>query len=1099
MPIIGQGGFGCVNEPSLRCKEKKSNAFYDKKISKLSLVKDAKKEFNSQIIVDTKVDPSFEFHLPPPTLCKPNVREERAELEKCKLVRNKTTGQLIPENDMALMIMPNGGEDLEKFTYNFVLTPDIYHDKTLPIEKNLYLHPTKFINYGTDKTLNKINVITQFWTNSMMLIDAISTFIQKKVTHNDLKPGNILYDHIQGRFNIIDFGHTRHFSKYKLPGSHFSYPPETYLKTPQIYNEVLRYDQSQFKEYLGIDPYDIKKSFIDSYQFFLVYVFPMSMFSEPHVSSLKFKTRKQIEKLIQVSTYKNHTLGEIRERCLATNDIYGLGLALMYVFARTYRYLGEWNDTSNEIMLNNSFIMKMYELLFSMIHPDPFKRIRIDELRVKYEETLKLLVPDYIKPAFSPANTLSPSALKNLQKFNENDSPIKTGRDSTSSSNAVPVPTALSPSTTKSVKKDDDTVNMDEPKLDMNAEIMPPENASVKVDAKLDAKEDAEQPIFTLDTEINPDLEIPHEQYNSFISSETCNSENESFRELNTHYIFVLDEDSQQRFKSSDMKEKDTHETLLVEQAHPPAKTSNEQTIIDRINKQIIALCNKKNIIIYVLLQNSSFKTNQFVSLFGKFIREDIPEKYYSNIIIINVFEADKVKLTDPLYAQYDSCKKYCLPNVIDKNTNAKRFFQILNVCCEKSHDGKLIRHTEKNKTYAYKFMQTTRLYDFKDVKDMILERKCSSGKLIQFTGTCWINAILNALILPKISRKYLLIQAKKNIEKDPANNKHPLYDLYYNRGKLSFENVLSSILYNIFIKKERPSDNKRELKNDFILTFADKIKRHCIAKYKDIPVIGAKKYKTNDVQFGVTGTFRTITYSLIEILKTYAKDYPHIYRVFTMRMPTRFTIKELASIRKPVLEKRIKKDKYNYRLTSCLISQNRGSHMICGFTCGDKEYIYNSNMRIAVECNWSKYDFTNYIDYYNNVMMEDYRRKGKKWRVRNLTIYITCLIYTVESEDDHKELASDEALAEGTFVPDFPCKLKKKYANLQTLRPATAKNTKRTNVVRKTVASCKKPNQELVNGKCLKMCKPDQIRNVTTNRCVNIVTSARRKTAKKR
>ena len=43
MPVVGEGTFGCVHSPSLKCKTKK-NRNYDNKVSKLLTAEDARDE-----------------------------------------------------------------------------------------------------------------------------------------------------------------------------------------------------------------------------------------------------------------------------------------------------------------------------------------------------------------------------------------------------------------------------------------------------------------------------------------------------------------------------------------------------------------------------------------------------------------------------------------------------------------------------------------------------------------------------------------------------------------------------------------------------------------------------------------------------------------------------------------------------------------------------------------------------------------------------------------------------------------------------------------------------------------------------------------------
>ena len=152
---------------------------------------------------------------------------------------------------------------------------------------------------------------------------------EKKMRHLDLKPGNILYDHTQERFNIIDFGHTRPFIQFNPYVAHFSYPPETYMTNPFVYNTVRGFTQAEFEEYLGIKPFKVTKDFMKSYDFFIDYAFPANCILNGYKPEFGFKDKKDILKFIRVETYKDHTHEEIKKRCLMTNDIYGLGLSLM--------------------------------------------------------------------------------------------------------------------------------------------------------------------------------------------------------------------------------------------------------------------------------------------------------------------------------------------------------------------------------------------------------------------------------------------------------------------------------------------------------------------------------------------------------------------------------------------------------------------------------------------------------------------------------------------------------------------------------------------------------------------------------------------------
>ena len=58
--IIGEGTYGCVHKPSLKCTRKKQK--YDNKVSKLMLHKDANEELEENILI-SKIDKNKNFSL----------------------------------------------------------------------------------------------------------------------------------------------------------------------------------------------------------------------------------------------------------------------------------------------------------------------------------------------------------------------------------------------------------------------------------------------------------------------------------------------------------------------------------------------------------------------------------------------------------------------------------------------------------------------------------------------------------------------------------------------------------------------------------------------------------------------------------------------------------------------------------------------------------------------------------------------------------------------------------------------------------------------------------------------------------------------------
>ena len=81
MPVIGEGGYGCVIEPSLPCDDNLPKDFnYDGYVSKLLTKQSAIEELKEYVLV-ANADKNNEFTLPTPQICKPdlsgpNVKED---------------------------------------------------------------------------------------------------------------------------------------------------------------------------------------------------------------------------------------------------------------------------------------------------------------------------------------------------------------------------------------------------------------------------------------------------------------------------------------------------------------------------------------------------------------------------------------------------------------------------------------------------------------------------------------------------------------------------------------------------------------------------------------------------------------------------------------------------------------------------------------------------------------------------------------------------------------------------------------------------------------------------------------------------------------
>ena len=397
---VGSGGFGCAYYPSLHCKDNIDicgnpilDSFYKNKISKATTENNAINEINEQVRIDN-ADNNFSFHLPPPVSCKiENTIENKKHIDECYPLKTR----MVDINHTQLLLIKNGGMDLDKFV-NYLSNP---------ISKSNYK------NYN-----DKHNIIISFWKKSIMLIKAIQIFNVNNIIHNDIKPQNIVFNKKNGKLNIIDFGLVVNFNKYEFESSsNFAYTMEkNILENKNNFKSINNISDKEFDESLGvsetiniINKYKISKDeniniFNEIYKessnkikkkkilYFLSYVSELNydFLSNPsYKKKYGFNNSIDILNILSKNIYKDKSFNEILNRSKITQDMYGIGFSLIYVLLQTFEYIN-----------NDEFIIKIYKILFSMMHPDCFKRPDIHELFNKYKEVVELLYDSNCNKSF---------------------------------------------------------------------------------------------------------------------------------------------------------------------------------------------------------------------------------------------------------------------------------------------------------------------------------------------------------------------------------------------------------------------------------------------------------------------------------------------------------------------------------------------------------------------------------------------------------------------------------------------------------------------------------------------------------------------------
>jgi len=350
--VIGEGSYGCVHKPSLKCNNKKDFS-YENKVSKVLGYIEADTEYEEYDKV-RKADNNQDYYLGLPYVCdidNKSITNLKA-IQKCKI--GSDVFKKLKNNEYKLLIMEDGGLNLEEFANKM---------KSWPVN-----------------TENK-EKCEKFLLESLRLFKGLLVFKQHGLIHHDLKPQNIVYNETTNRLNFIDFGlmtsrkkliKNAKESNYDFAIFHWSYPWEMeYLNkdefdsienSPTKQNEKIKIINEQIEEKNGVY-YENTKNFF----FYTVNIYStLNEYQESCVSYISGYDRTLKENFHEMGyeTFLN--------KCTDSIDVFGLGIALNYWFYIAKRHLSlELADDlkdlySNMISAELKFRPTISELLISL-------------------------------------------------------------------------------------------------------------------------------------------------------------------------------------------------------------------------------------------------------------------------------------------------------------------------------------------------------------------------------------------------------------------------------------------------------------------------------------------------------------------------------------------------------------------------------------------------------------------------------------------------------------------------------------------------------------------------------------------------------------
>lgn len=355
--VLGEGTYGCVHEPSLKCDGDK-DIDYTNKVSKIMVPSEATKELDEYLSIQ-RADPDNQFFLGVPLKCQPqNTSTTFNALTQCKLGYDADfkKGVITPTFD--LLIMENGGMNLADYARTF--------EQETPSVAN-------------------VRRLEDFWIEVHRLLLGLTVFKKENIMHHDLKAQNIVYNPNTNRSAFIDFGLMRPLSKSIRssftninPTIHWSYPIET-----EFYNANIYYNADFVENRLKkIERHLFKNK---SYVTFFNTVLP----KDNSESCYDFTRTGMIERLISdytqfLTSIKINDYQDLVKRSNETFDLYGTTMGLMYVLRKT-KHLMKGNRSKLDYW-------DLFNLLYSGFSPNAFLRPSVEDFLVEYEELLKPLL-----------------------------------------------------------------------------------------------------------------------------------------------------------------------------------------------------------------------------------------------------------------------------------------------------------------------------------------------------------------------------------------------------------------------------------------------------------------------------------------------------------------------------------------------------------------------------------------------------------------------------------------------------------------------------------------------------------------------------------
>jgi serine/threonine protein kinase len=337
--VIGEGAYGCVHKPSLKCKNAPVMS-YEGKLSKTMDGKHAETELKEYDVIDA-IDPELQYHMGKPKACSAsNDADTIRAIDKCKYIKSKDIANL------KLLIMKDGGLNLADYLYDI-----------------------------KSRTKEEIEM---FLIELHRVILGVKVLNENGVVHHDLKPQNIVYNPTEERMNFIDFGHMTMAETLKNRSiqsrnthavSHWSFPMEMMFQNKKNYMEFAKLNAEQREQLFP----QIRGSMKDHIITFLTYI--TNMLPKDKALEMNVFLKEQFYDFF-VNDLTSDKYNEFLLKSINTTDVYGVGFTILHILGPIKHVL---HPMVYEVLMN---------LCLNAINPKVSDRCDADFLLKSYESIL---------------------------------------------------------------------------------------------------------------------------------------------------------------------------------------------------------------------------------------------------------------------------------------------------------------------------------------------------------------------------------------------------------------------------------------------------------------------------------------------------------------------------------------------------------------------------------------------------------------------------------------------------------------------------------------------------------------------------------------